>query len=68
MSVTLEQITFDSNDVPALAAFWAQVFETEVDRLVGLGAKRLDEYDEYAVHWITFADPEGNLFDLAELR
>jgi predicted enzyme related to lactoylglutathione lyase len=43
-------------------------WSAEVDRLVGLGAKRLDEYDEYAVHWITFADPEGNLFDLAELR
>ncbi|TWD74885.1 hypothetical protein FB561_6320 [Kribbella amoyensis] len=40
----------------------------EVDRLVGLGAKRLDEYDEYGAHWITLADPEGNLFDLAEIR
>lgn len=116
MSVTLEQVTFDSNDVPVLAAFWAQVFGTEVDaggnefaatvnkagggpammflkvpeprtgknrvhldlasadwaaevdRIVGLGAKRLDEYDEYGVHWVTLADPEGNLFDLAELR
>ncbi|TDD28544.1 VOC family protein [Kribbella turkmenica] len=43
-------------------------WSTEVDRLVGLGAKRLDEYDEFDTHWITFADPEGNLFDLAELR
>jgi hypothetical protein len=40
----------------------------QVDRLVSLGAKRLDEYDEYGIHWITLADPEGNVFDLAELR
>ncbi|GAB2670489.1 VOC family protein [Kribbella swartbergensis] len=46
------------------ASDWA----AEVDRLVSLGAKRLDEYDEYGTHWITLADPEGNLFDLAELR
>jgi predicted enzyme related to lactoylglutathione lyase len=45
-------------------ADWA----AEIDRLVGLGAKRLDEYDEYGAHWVTLADPEGNLFDLAELR
>jgi predicted enzyme related to lactoylglutathione lyase len=43
-------------------------WDAEIDRLVGLGAKRLDEYDEFDTHWITFADPEGNLFDLAELR
>ena len=45
-------------------ADWA----AEVDRLVGLGAKRLSEYDEYGTHWITLADPEGNVFDLAEIR
>ncbi|MFK4089998.1 VOC family protein [Kribbella sp. NPDC020789] len=43
-------------------ADWA----AEVDRLVGLGAKRLDEHNEYGTHWITLADPEGNVFDLAE--
>jgi predicted enzyme related to lactoylglutathione lyase len=46
------------------AADWA----AEIDRLVSLGAKRLDEYDEYGAHWVTLADPEGNVFDLAELR
>ncbi|MEU4394552.1 VOC family protein [Kribbella sp. NPDC023855] len=40
----------------------------EVDRVVGLGAKRVGEYDEYGTHWITLADPEGNVFDLAEVR
>jgi predicted enzyme related to lactoylglutathione lyase len=44
------------------AADWA----AEVDRLVGLGAKPLDEHNEYGVHWITLADPEGNVFDVAE--
>ena len=43
-------------------------WSAEVDRLVGLGAKRLDEHDEYGTHWITLADPEGNVFDLAEHR
>lgn len=43
-------------------------WSAEVDRLVGLGAKRLNEYDEYGAHWVTLADPEGNLFDVAEIR
>ncbi len=43
-------------------ADWA----TELDRLLTLGAQRLDEHDEYGTHWITLADPEGNVFDLAE--
>ena len=42
-------------------------WSAEVDRLVGLGAKRLDEHDEYGTHWITLADPEGNVFDLARV-
>ena len=116
MSVTFEQIAVDCADVQAQAAFWAQVFQTEVDaggnefmctvnraatggpammflqvpekptgvknrlhldlgstdwaadvdRLVSLGAKREAEFHEYGVHWITLADPEGNVFDLAE--
>jgi predicted enzyme related to lactoylglutathione lyase len=43
-------------------------WSAELDRLVGLGAKRLDEHDEYGTHWMTLADPEGNVFDLAEIR
>jgi predicted enzyme related to lactoylglutathione lyase len=43
-------------------------WSAEIDRLVALGAKRLDEYDEYGAHWVTLADPEGNVFDLAEIR
>ncbi|NUR96930.1 MAG: VOC family protein [Kribbellaceae bacterium] len=41
-------------------------WSAEVDRLVGLGAKRLDEHTEYGTHWLTLADPEDNVFDLAE--
>jgi predicted enzyme related to lactoylglutathione lyase len=116
MPITLEHVTFDCSDAAALAGFWAQVLETqvdaeaneffatvnkggdgpalmfiqvpeeragknrlhidfattgwaaEVDRIVGLGAKRVGEYDEYGAHWVTLADPEGNVFDLAEVR
>ena len=48
----------------AASTDWA----AEVDRLVGLGAKRQSEHDEYGTHWITLEDPEGNVFDLAEQR
>ena len=48
--------------VDLAATDWA----AEVDRLVGLGAKRVDEHNEYGTHWITLADPEGNVFDVAE--
>ena len=116
MSIALEHVTFDSADAATLAAFWAQVLDSqvdaggneffatvnkegdgpalmfiqvpeervgknrlhldlatadwaaEVDRIVGLGAKRVGEFDEYGAHWVTLADPEGNVFDLAEIR
>jgi hypothetical protein len=32
----------------------------EVDRAIGLGAKRIADHDG----WTTLADPEGNLFDV----
>jgi hypothetical protein len=41
-------------------------WSVELDRLIDLGAKRHSEHNEYGVHWITLADPEGNLFDLAD--
>ena len=42
--------------------------QTEVDRLLGLGATyRWDVLDEFPhVQWTTLADPEGNLFCIAE--
>jgi len=36
----------------------------EAERLVGLGATVLYEYDERDGHWITLTDPEGNEFCL----
>ena len=39
--------------------------ETEIDRLVGLGAKRLADKDEYGHEWTVLADPEGNEFCVA---
>jgi hypothetical protein len=38
-------------------------FDTEVDRLIGLGAAKLNEING-ARHWATLADPEGNEFDV----
>ena len=116
MPITVEHVTFDCANAAALAGFWAQVLETqvdaeaneffatvnkggdgpalmfiqvpekrtvknrvhldlatadwaaEVDRIVGLGAKRVGEFDEYGAHWVTLTDPEGNVFDLGEIR
>jgi len=39
-------------------------WRAEADRLVGLGAVKQSEHAEYGTEWITFADPEGNEFDL----
>jgi hypothetical protein len=36
----------------------------ETERLTGLGARPLNETKLPAVRWTTFADPEGNEFDL----
>jgi len=36
--------------------------EAEVDRLVGLGARRVADKDEYGHAWTVMADPEGNEF------
>jgi len=33
----------------------------EVQRLIGLGARMLDEHER----WVTMADPEGNEFDIS---
>jgi hypothetical protein len=39
-------------------------FEAESDRLTGLGATPLWSFDRPQIRWTTFADPEGNEFDL----
>ncbi|WP_040794019.1 VOC family protein [Nocardia higoensis] len=40
--------------------------QAEVDRAIALGAEHRGDFDEYGVVWTTLADPEGNLFDIAE--
>jgi hypothetical protein len=39
-------------------------YDEETERLAGLGARPLNEVKLPAVRWTTFADPEGNEFDL----
>jgi predicted enzyme related to lactoylglutathione lyase len=39
-------------------------YEEEIERLTGLGARPLNETTLPAGRWTTFADPEGNEFDL----
>jgi hypothetical protein len=47
--------------VDLLAADW----RAEVERVVGLGATKVGEFDESGAAWATLADAEGNLFDIA---
>jgi hypothetical protein len=36
----------------------------EVERLVGLGATRVREFDQDGEYWVAMRDPEGNEFDV----
>ena len=36
--------------------------DTEVQRLLTLGAHRLEDHTAYGTHWSVLADPEGNEF------
>jgi len=38
--------------------------DEEVDRLLGLGARKQDQHDEVGARWVTLADPQGNEFDV----
>ena len=46
--------------VDLLSADWL----AEVERVVGLGATKIGQFDESGAQWATLADPEGNLFDI----
>lgn len=39
--------------------------EAEVARLLGLGATRVEDHDEWGVRWTVLADPEDNVFCVA---
>jgi F420H(2)-dependent quinone reductase len=43
-------------------------FEAESKRLTGLGATPIRDIEKPTVRWTTFADPEGNEFDLVEAQ
>ncbi|MGY2063792.1 VOC family protein [Nocardia gipuzkoensis] len=38
----------------------------QIERAISLGAERIGDFDEYGLKWVTLADPEGNLFDIAQ--
>jgi hypothetical protein len=42
----------------------SDTFETEAERLLSLGARRLRDVEAGQSRWTTFADIEGNEFDL----
>jgi len=39
-------------------------FQAEKDRLTSLGATAIGSFERPTIRWTTFADPEGNEFDL----
>jgi len=39
--------------------------EAEIAQLVGLGATRVADHEEYGYTWTLMTDPEGNEFDIA---
>jgi predicted enzyme related to lactoylglutathione lyase len=41
-------------------------FDAEVTRLTNLGATKLNEVNAPQIHYATFADPEGNEFDVID--
>lgn len=42
----------------------SDTFDTETERLLSLGARRLWDVERGEIRWTTFADIEGNEFDL----
>jgi hypothetical protein len=43
-------------------------FEADSEHLTALGATAIRSFDRPAIRWTTFADPEGNEFDLIAAR
>jgi predicted enzyme related to lactoylglutathione lyase len=42
----------------------AAEFDAETERLVGLGAQKVHDFEQSGARWTTFRDIEGNEFDL----
>jgi hypothetical protein len=76
MPVRLHHIVIDAHDLPALARFWTEALgwkvldltssaedrDQETDRLLALGARRIDIGQTGNESWTVLADPEGNEF------
>jgi Glyoxalase-like domain len=60
VSLRVVALSIDCADPAAVADH----YDEEIERLAGLGARSLNETKLPAVRWTTFADPEGNEFDL----
>ncbi|MCK5752199.1 MULTISPECIES: VOC family protein [unclassified Mycolicibacterium] len=46
--------------------FASKDFDAESQRLIALGATRVQDVAENGIRFTTFADPEGNKFDLSD--
>jgi hypothetical protein len=46
----------------------ASDYALEIDRLIKLGAVKLTDFEQGNNRWTTFADPEGNEFDLVATK
>jgi len=40
----------------------------DIERAIAIGAQRVADFDEYGTVWTTLRDPEGNLFDIAQVH
>jgi len=76
MPVRLHHIVVDTYDLPRLARFWAHLDLTtsaedrdqEIERLLALGARRVDVGQTGAESWTVLADPEANEFCVVRPR
>lgn len=41
-------------------------YRAEIERVIKAGATLVGEFDEYDIVWTSLADPEGNVFDIAD--
>jgi len=48
------------------ADFATKDFDAESERVLSLGATRVRDVAEHGIRFTTFADPEANLFDIAD--
>lgn len=60
-------VALDTEPAPSefVACLQSDDREADVERLVGIGATRIHDKDEWGVRWTTLADPEGNEFCVA---